>query len=379
MTRNAVFLHSKEIENYHYPPECPFKTHRAALTRKIIDSMGLLSGDGLREVAPVTAPREDLEKIHTAAYLDALVRAGEGRLGSEGFHMGLGTPDCPVFDDVYEYPALATGATLAGARMILAGETRVAFNPSGGYHHALAERAAGFCYINDSALGCYVLAEGGKRVLYLDVDAHHADGVQAAFYNRADVMTISFHESGRTLFPGTGWERDTGVGEGTGYAANVPLPMGVYDEAYLRAFGEIAPPLMEAFDPDVIVMELGMDCLAGDPLTHLTLTNLAYEEVLRRVLDFDRPLLAVGGGGYNPDNTARAWALLWMIMSGQDHPHDAGAGMGGVMLESTDWSGGLRDRALAVDDRRRAAVESALDETVRAVRRNVFPMHRLRL
>jgi len=375
MTRSAVLLHSEEIESYRYPPECPFKTHRAALTRKIIDSMGLLSGDDVEEVAPVTAPREDLEKIHTAAYLDALVRAGKGRLGSEAFHMGLGTPDCPVFDDVYEYPALATGGTLMAARMILAGETRVAFNPSGGYHHAFPDRAAGFCYINDSALGCFVLAEAGKRVLYLDVDAHHGDGVQAAFCNRADVMTISFHENGRALFPGTGWEDEIGACDGRGYAVNVPLPMGVFDDAYLRAFGEIAPPLIEVFDPDVIVMELGMDCLAGDPLTHLALTNLAYADVLQQVMRFDRPLLAVGGGGYNPDNTARAWALLWMIMSGRDHPRDAG--MGGVTLESTEWPAGLRDRALAVDDHLRAAVEDALDRTLRAVKRNVFPIHGL--
>ena len=365
MTRhNAVFLHSEEIENYSYPPQCPFKTQRAALTRRIIATLGLLSGDDVVEVPPLTASREDLEKIHTAEYLDALQLAGEGRLGVKARHMGLDTPDCPVFDDVYAYPALATGATTVGARLILAGDARVAFNPSGGYHHAFPDRAAGFCYINDSALGCFVLAEAGKRVLYLDVDAHHGDGVQAAFYGRADVMTISFHESGHTLFPGTGWENETGAGDGVGYAVNVPLPMGVYDDAYLRAFGRIAPPLIEAFDPDVIVMELGMDCLDGDPLTNLALSNRAYADVLRHVMRFEKPLLAVGGGGYNPDNTARAWALLWMIMSGQEHGHD-------------EQRAKLYDRPLTVDDRLRAAVERALDETVRTVMENVFPIHKV--
>jgi len=357
-TGKAVLLHSEEIERYRYPPGCPFKTQRAAIARRIMDRMGFLSGDGVAELAPVTASREDLEKVHTTRYLDALQRAAGGRQGVEEFEMGLGTPDCPVFKDMYAYPALATGGTAAGARLILSGEARVAFNPSGGYHHAFPERAAGFCYINDSALGCYVLAEAGRRVLYLDVDAHHGDGVQAAFHQRRDVMTISFHENGQTLFPGTGWENETGAGEGRGYAVNVPLPMGVYDEAYLRAFNEVALRLIERFDPDVIVMEMGMDCLSGDPLTHLALTNAAYADVLRQVMGFGKPLLAVGGGGYNPENTARAWALLWGIMSRQERRDDP-------------RQAELYDETLAVDERLRNVVERAIDDTIAAVKRNL--------
>ena len=357
-TGNAVLLHSEEIEGYRYPPGCPFKTQRATLARRMMERLGLVSGEGVAEVAPVTASGEDLEKVHTRRYLEVLEHAAGGRQGIEEFEMGLGTPDCPVFRDMYVYPALATGGTVTGARLILAGEARVAFNPSGGYHHAFPQRAAGFCYINDSALGCYVLAEAGKRVLYLDVDAHHGDGVEAAFYRRCDVMTISFHESGKSLFPGTGWEDETGIGEGKGYAVNVPFPMGVYDEAYLRAFGEIVPPLIEGFDPDVIVMELGMDGLAGDPLTHMSLTNAAYAAVLRRVMRFRKPLLAVGGGGYNPENTARAWTLLWAIMSGQERRDDT------RLAE-------LCDGALAVDERVRSLVDGAVDDTIAAVKANV--------
>ena len=200
--RTSVFLHSPELEQYNYPSECPFNTSRASLMRKTIVSMDLLSGDDRIEVAPQKATRAELEKFHLPHYLDALNRAQKGDLGPDGFAMGLGTPDCPVFRGMYDYAALAAGASITGARMILSGEAYVAFNPSGGYHHAGPAKAAGFCYINDIVLAAMVLAEAGKRVLCLDLDAHHCDGVQNAFYSRDDIMTLSLHESGRTLFPG---------------------------------------------------------------------------------------------------------------------------------------------------------------------------------
>ncbi|MHC4868034.1 MAG: arginase family protein, partial [Planctomycetota bacterium] len=159
---------------------------------------------------------------------------------------------------------------------MLSGSAALTFNPSGGYHHAGPQRASGFCYINDVALACMVLAEAGKRVLYLDVDVHHGDGVAQAFYDRRDIMTISFHEDPRVLFPGTGFADEIGAGEAKGYCVNVPLPIGTYDEVYMKAFEAIALPLITAYDPDVIVLELGADGLLGDPLAHLCLTNNTY-------------------------------------------------------------------------------------------------------
>jgi len=373
----AVFIHSPDLDRYPYPPDCPFRTERAGMTRSILASMGLLSGPGRREVAPEPAPRDTLERFHSALYLDVLADASHGEMGPEGLHMGLGTPDCPVFAGLYDYAVLACGATLTGARLILSGEACAAFNPSGGYHHAGPDFAAGFCYVNDSALACLVLAAEGRRVFYLDVDAHHGDGVENAFYDRADVMTLSFHESGRTLFPGTGFEYDIGRGDGEGYAANVPLPVGTYDAAFMRAFEAVAEPLIGAFDPDVVVMELGMDGLAGDPLAHLSLTNNVYADAIGRVLDFGKPVLAVGGGGYHVANTARAWALAWTALCGQAADQTMGLGLGGVMLETTDWQGGLRDRVLAPDQRLRAVVDPVVDRTIEVVRKNVFGFHGL--
>lgn len=379
--QNAVFIYSPELEKYSYPSTHPFSAKRAGMARQVLASMGLLSGPGRREQAPEPAPRDVIEKFHTRRYLDTLRRASEGALGVDGFlealGMGLGSPDCPIFDGIYDYAVLACGATLTGARLILDGSAHVAFNPSGGYHHAHPERAAGFCYINDVAVGCMVLAERVDRVLFLDVDAHHSDGVQAAFYSRRDVMTISFHESGRTLFPGTGFENEIGEGDGRGYSVNVPLPPGTYDEAYLRAFESIAPPLITAYRPDVIVLELGMDALAGDPLAHLSLTNNVHAEVIRRVLGFGRPILATGGGGYHVANTARGWALAWTVLCGEDSGDDARLGLGGVMLESTDWQGGLRDRVIVASAEQRRQVDRAVDATIEVLKATVFPLHGL--
>jgi acetoin utilization protein AcuC len=186
-----------------------------------VHSIGLLSGAGREEVPPEPAERMVLRKFHTAPYLHALKEATEGHWSAEALQMGIGTSDCPVFEGLYEYAVLATGGTLVGARLILSGSANVAFNPSGGYHHAGPERASGFCYINDVALACTVLAEAGKRVLYLDVDVHHGDGVAYGFYDRSDVMTISLHETPRALFPGTGFEDEIGNGKGKGYCVNV--------------------------------------------------------------------------------------------------------------------------------------------------------------
>ena len=200
--RKLAFLYSPEIEGLSYPPDCPFKTQRASLTRQRLKSFGLLGGDGCVEVAPRKASLDDLEKFHTARYLQELQRVADGDLTVEGFHMGLGGLDTPVFKDLFDCGAWACGAGLVAADLLLEGKADIAFNLLGGFHHAMPERAAGFCYLNDVVLACMKLAGAGKRVLYLDVDAHHGDGVQAAFYQRKDVMTVSLHETGGRFSPG---------------------------------------------------------------------------------------------------------------------------------------------------------------------------------
>jgi acetoin utilization protein AcuC len=377
VTKKAAFIYSSELEKYRYPPEHPFNTIRAQKTREILSSMGLLSGNGRSEVAPIPAERVILKKFHSARYLHALKNASEGRWDSEAFYMGIGTSDCPVFEGLYEYAVLACGATLVGAKLILTGEADAAFNPSGGYHHAGPEKASGFCYINDVALACIVLAEAGKKVLYLDVDVHHGDGVAYAFYDRCDVMTISFHQDPRTLFPGTGFVDEIGTGAGKGYCVNVPLPIGTYDRAYMEVFEAIAPPLISVYKPDAFVFELGADALAGDPLAHFHLTNNVYADIIKCLLSFDKPILMTGGGGYNVENTTRAWALAWSVLCGADSNESKNRAPGGVMLDNADWQGGLRDNVLVVSDHQRDMVMPAIKATIEAVKAKVFVIHGL--
>jgi len=374
MMRKSAFIYSKELEKYHYPPEHPFNTIRAQKVREIIDSLGLLSGDDIREVPPKPATRIELKKFHTARYLHALKAASDNKWDSDALSMGIGTSDCPVFKGLYEYSVLVAGGTLVAAKLILSGDAEVAFNPSGGLHHAGPERASGFCYINDVALACMIFAEVGKKVLYLDVDVHHGDGVAYAFYDRSDVMTISFHENPRVLFPGTGFANETGEGHGKGYCVNVPLPVGTYDQAYMRAFEAIAMPLIGAFKPDVFVLQLGADALAGDPLAHLSITNNVYVDVINHLLSFQKPILMAGGGGYNIENTVRAWSLAWSVLCGADTVSPA---VGGVMLQSTDWQGGLRDRELVISRQQKESVEPAIQAVIDTIILKVFPIHGL--
>ncbi len=371
------FVHSAELERFEYPPDCPFKAQRATRTRQILNSMDLLARGDCEERSPAPATREELLTFHTPEYLDILAKASAGIFDPAAYYLGLGTPDCPVFKGMYEYSALACGATLLGASLIGSGAARVVFNPSGGFHHADPGLASGFCYLNDVALGCLKLAAAGKRVLFLDLDAHHGDGVQRAFYERADVMTMSFHESGKTLYPGTGFEEELGEGPGRGFSVNFPLPVGTYDDAYLRLFNEGAWPIIGAFSPDAIVLELGMDGLSGDPLVHLHLTNNVFADIIRKLKTLDRPILATGGGGYHPENTARGWALAWSVLTRAEAQEDLTMGLGGVLLSSAEWKGGLRDRVLLSDGGQRQAVDQAVALILENTKRLLFPIHGL--
>lgn len=365
-SRKAAFIYSAELEKYPYPPDCPFDNTRSAKLKKTLTSMGLLSGSNIHVVSPLPAQRVTLKKFHTARYLHALKTATPKRWNMEMFQMGIGTPDCPVFNGLYQAAVLACGATLKGVELILEEKVDIAFNPSGGLHHAMPEKASGFCYINDVALACLILAEAGKKVLYLDIDVHHGDGVVYGCYDRNDIMTISMHENPRTLFPGTGFEDEIGTGKGKGFCVNIPLPAGTYDQAYLKAYKEIAVPLIEVFDPDVFVFELGADTLAEDPLAHLYLTNNAYVEIIQSLLGFDKPIVATGGGGYNIPDTVRAWALAWSVLCGCDDHLDMDIGVGG-----------LRDRELVINTQQTTVVMPAVDNVIKAVKKNVFPLHGL--
>jgi len=375
--KRAVYIYTEDLETGGYPKECPFSSGRAGRTREIITSLNLLNLPNTKEVAPVPIPEEQLLWFHTEAYLHTLKRAGRGIHDFKALKRGLGTPDCPLFSDMFNYSALAAGGSPYGAAMIVDGKTDIAFNPSGGFHHADADSASGFCYLNDIVIAAEYFSRKGLRVLVIDLDAHHGDGVQNAFYHRNDVVTLSMHENGKTLFPGTGFVEEIGADQGRGASINIPLPVGTFDAVYHKAFEEVVLPLVEAISPDVIILPLGMDALAGDPLAHLNLTNNVFADIVADIVECDIPILATGGGGYNPENTARGWALAWSVFASGRDDAIMGFGMGGVMLENTAWFGGLRDRTLLSHGGYRDSVEKEIDQTIKAVQSLIFPFHGL--
>jgi len=245
-----------------------------------------------------------------------LKEANEASLAGNAYSYGLGPGDNPIFPGLYDWSLLVTGATLQAADYVAKEEGETAFNIAGGLHHAMKSKASGFCYINDPVIGILRLVNRGKRVAYVDIDAHHGDGVQAAFYRTNKVLTISLHETGYTLFPGTGFEYEVGEGEGEGYSVNLPFPPYTDDQTYVWAFEEIVPPLLHAFRPDVVVSQLGVDSFHNDPLTNLQLTMHGFEKVVRRIKELAPHWVALGGGGYDVSNVARAWTLAWAVMSG---------------------------------------------------------------
>src|SRR5208337_3210667 len=188
-------------------------------------------------------------------------------------------------------------------------------------HHAGRMRAAGFCYINDIDIAIADLVRKGRRIAYIDIDVHHGDGVQEAFYGTDRVLTISLHESGETLFPGTGFETEIGEGEGRGYSVNIPMPPSSDDELFVYAFDEVVPSLLKKFKPDIVVSQLGVDSFITDPLTHLKYTTNGFCEVVGKIKELSPRWIALGGGGYDVTNVAKAWTLAWAIMNEVDLPN----------------------------------------------------------
>jgi len=309
------FIDTAPFWKYSYGDYHPLKMYRLYLTQKLQEFKGLLS-----KVEILNAKLPDLEivkKFHDEEYLKVLELADEGIFKEYMIYYGLGTGDCPVVPGIYSASLLAAGASQTVAEYVIKTNGR-AFNMAGGLHHAMRDRASGFCYINDPVVAIYTLLNSFDRVLYLDIDAHHGDGVQSAFYNDDRVFNISTHESGKYLFPGTGFEYEIGSGKGEGYTLNVPFPPNSGDDVYIEAFNEVIKPAVLKFSPDVIVLQSGADALKGDPLTHWRLTTHSYIHVYDFVISLNVPIVALGGGGYNIGNVCRLWTILLAKLLGED-------------------------------------------------------------
>lgn len=369
----TALIYSPLIGNFNYGDDHPFKLHRNRMAYDLMDAYGLLELPHMeiRDCQPVSD--ELLLSFHDPAYLSCLKEFSTSDAPRADFRFGLGDAECPVFKGLYDCAALGAGATFEAARLVEEEKVDIAFNLTGGWHHAHRAKASGFSYLNDAVVAINWLVARGRRVLYLDLDAHHGDGVQEAYYETDRVMTISLHESGIYFYPGTGFESETGVGAGKGYSVNVPLLAHTDDAIYMKAFDEVAYPLIAAFNPDIIVTQIGADTFRTDPLTNLEITTHSYGEMLAKIKRLKIPWVALGGGGYDLMNTARAWTLAWAVMNDVElNPRlppsfvDKIAPLGyqnRVLLDAMHW---------AEEDERVLAL-TAVEKSIACIRKTIFP------
>jgi len=333
----ATFICSEELWSRGFGGDHPLKPMRLKRTYELLTAYGAFDAPGSHLVAPRPASREELLLFHTAGYVDAVARLSAGPSSSQGGderhtsarRYGFRPDETPVFPGMAETEGLKVGAGLAGARWIVGGQGRVAFSFAGGLHHARPAFASGFCVFNDVAVAIHWLTRQtfseGLRVAYVDVDVHHGDGVQAAFYDTDQVLTISLHQAGIMFYPGTGFPEELGDGEGHGHSINLPFLIYTDEDLYLWAFRRVVPPLVRQFAPDVLVTQLGVDTHYRDPLARLMLTTHGYVAVveeLKALAEEAGRWLAFGGGGYDLDVVPRAWTLAYGVMSGQPFPDE---------------------------------------------------------
>jgi acetoin utilization protein AcuC len=302
----------------------PLMPERLKRTHDLLMAYRAFDAPGSRLVEPRPATRDELLLFHTAEYVNAVERlsVSQGRVEDRALarRYGFRPDETPVFAGMFETEGLKAGAGLVGAEMVADGQVQVAFSIGGGMHHARPAFASGFCVFNDVAVAIHSLLRRGFRVAYVDIDVHHGDGVQAAFYDTDRVLTISLHQAGILFYPGTGFPEELGEGAGYGYSINVPFTVYTDEDLYLWAFRQVVPPLVRQFAPDVLVTQLGVDTHYRDRLGSLLLTTQGYValvEEFKALAEGAARWLAFGGGGYAIDVVPRAWTLAYGVMAGQ--------------------------------------------------------------
>ena len=375
MSRVSGFIYDDVLSRHVLRDDHPLKATRLQCTYELLDAYRAFDGEGSLLVGPRPATEQEIGSVHEAEYVEAVksFSRGERKYGLTRFNFGEGG-DNPVFNGMYEAAALSTGASVVGAELVAGGTVSAAFNISGGLHHAAAKNASGFCVFNDPAIAINYLLGRGLKVVYVDIDAHHGDGVQDTFYDTDRVLTISVHESGMFLFPGTGNVEEMGVGPGRGFSVNLPLYPYTDDDTYLWAFREVVPPLVAAFRPDVLVTQLGIDSYHSDPLTHLLLSSRGFGEAVEEFARMGLPWLALGGGGYDLGAVARCWTLAYGIMVEREWPDE--------IPQQYQEKYGLKllrdsEAAVVVPGNASQKARGFAEQSVETVKRLIFPIHKI--
>lgn len=383
----TYFVYSDELQEYNFSPTHPLQPVRLKLTYELLKDYGVFDRKHMEVVPGRPATDEELMLVHAWEYINAVKKISEtGEEPIKGYEFGIGPGDNPAFKGMHEASSLVAGSSILATDLVMEGKTSHAISISGGLHHALRDRASGFCIYNDAACAIASAAKKyGIKVAYIDIDAHHGDGVQWAFYDRSDVLTISLHESGRFLFPGTGFVDEVGKGGGEGYSVNIPLEPDTYDELYLQAFEEIVPLIIRAFKPDLIVSQNGCDTHYTDPLAQLSLTTNAYERLYALIHELahevcEGRLVALGGGGYQIYQVVpRAWALLSASIAGVAlDDYTPGTWQDVCTTEAqTHCPVRLRDKAIVTAMANTESLVQTTAATILSVKKKLFPYYGL--
>ncbi|KAF4572664.1 Histone deacetylase RPD3 [Pleurotus pulmonarius] len=313
--KRVCYFFDSDIGGFHYGPGHPMKPTRIRMCHSLVMNYGLYKKMEIFRAKPAT--KREMTQFHSDEYVDFLNRITPSNMNTfikEQHKYNVGD-DCPVFDGLFEYCSISAGGSMEGAARLSRDKCDIAVNWAGGLHHAKKSEASGFCYVNDIVLGILELLRYHQRVLYIDIDVHHGDGVEEAFYTTDRVMTVSFHKYGE-YFPGTGELRDVGAMKGKNYALNFPLRDGISDENYKSVFEPVIRQVMETYDPSAIVLQCGTDSLSGDKLGCLNLSMRGHANCVKFVKSFNKPLLLLGGGGYTMRNVSRAWAYETGLAAG---------------------------------------------------------------
>ncbi|WP_102026754.1 acetoin utilization protein AcuC [Salirhabdus sp. Marseille-P4669] len=323
MNCKSAFIYAEDYKSYHFRTDHPFNQLRVQSTYDLLKSSGALSDTQV--LSPRTATIEELKLVHDERFIEAVIASSNGQLKEQdAAEFGLGTEDTPIFSGMHEAASLLVGGTLQAVDYVLEGKGQHALNLGGGLHHGFKRKASGFCIYNDAAIAiAYIRKHYNVKVLYVDTDAHHGDGVQWSFYDDPNVCTLSIHETGRYLFPGTGNVNERGIKEGYGYSFNIPIDAFTEDESFLQIYEKAFREIMDYFQPDIIVTQNGADAHAYDPLSHLCGTMKIYEYIPMLAHELahtycDGKWIALGGGGYDIWRVVpRAWAQIWNVMNDQ--------------------------------------------------------------
>ena len=320
MVDRVALIYTDEYQNYNFGSDHPLRPLRLKLTYNLMKLTGLLDHWRLSVLEPIMATREEIEKVHSPEYVSAVKKLSDNPDDRtiQPHLYGLGPGDTPVFKGMYDASALICGGSIKAADLVWKdNDFQVAFNPAGGLHHARRNMASGFCVFNDIAIAIHHLKklDSDIKIAYLDIDCHHGDGVQWLFYEDPKVLTVSFHESGKFLYPGTGDTHEIGEGQGKGYSLNFPLLPGTTNRMFLKLFRYCVPRILDAYKPDILFTQLGTDMYHGDPLTQMGLSVSVYRDVAQTIRTSVRDYcnnkwIAVGGGGYLMNVVPRAWTLF---------------------------------------------------------------------